>query len=576
MSLKLFWFPVIPFLMVIISGILVADNDVPESHVDIIQDAKPGYIDYLTELKNKKIPLHEQVLGELRKQTGAITNPFPEVHPVHFIFNSEAIIPPQCYTKTEGQFNPCYVCHQDSISGRENKMEDGGLQLAYSFSDVGTSNHWKNLFEDRSSKISTISDEEIDRWIKQDNYSDLANALKKLNFQGWIPDLKDLQHGAKAFDDEGFAKDGSHWVAFNYKPLPSTFWPTNGSTDDVMIRLPEPFREDIGGNYSRDVYKANLAILEARIKGFQSISSLPINEEKVGVDLNVDGELGIIQYITNVSKFVGSAADRFIDSYLYPSGTEFIHTVRYVGVSDSGEITVSTRMKELRYMKKWTDLFKAQYHRGYQLEAFAKEEGRLPNYNLIGDWGLDNGFGWSIQGFIEGHDGKLRTLSYEENLFCMGCHTSIGATIDKTFSLPRKIDGAKGWGYIDLKGMPDAPNIGETKGEIATYLSRVGGGGEFRSNPEMFAKWFNKDGTVNENAVKGAKDVYELITPSIERARELNKAYKVVVQEQDYIYGRDATVIPPENVYHEINNETAPTLPDELFYKWDIRLDWQN
>ena len=141
----------------------------------------------------------------------------------------------------------------------------------------------------------------------------------------------------------------------------------------------------------------------------------------------------------------------------------------------------------------------------------------------------------------------------------MGCHTSIGATIDKTFSFPRKVDGAAGWGYVDLRGMPDAPSVGETDGEILTYLERVGGGGEFRSNPEMFDRWFDADaGRVDRERVANARDVYELITPSRERALELNKAYRVIVADQDYIYGRDATVAPPVNVYDHVDNETAP------------------
>ena len=49
--------------------------------------------------------------------------------------------------------------------------------------------------------------------------------------------IENLQLGAGAFDEQGFALDGSHLVSFNYKPLPSAFWPTNGSTDDVMVRL---------------------------------------------------------------------------------------------------------------------------------------------------------------------------------------------------------------------------------------------------------------------------------------------------------------------------------------------------
>ncbi len=525
--------------------------------------------------KTKKIAIHELVINRLQHQEGVRTNPIPELDWTAPVYNREAVIPPQCYTRTEGKHNPCYVCHQHPKPGRENVMADGGLQLEYSFSDVGMTNHWKNLFEDRSERVAKISDEEIDDWVDTDNYSALAARLKEAKFRGWIPDLRDLQKGAAAFDENGFALDGSHWVAFNYKPLPSTFWPTNGSTDDVMIRLEEKYRTDAEGNYSADVYRANLAITEALLKDRKTITTLPVDERKIGKDLNGDDELGVIERITAVDGFVGAASDAYVDTYVYPAGTEFLHTVRYVGVGDGGQISVSKRMKEVRYMKKSRTLNKKAYKRGYELEGFAKDEGRLPWYPVLGDYGLDNEFGWSVQGFIEGRDGELRTASYEENLFCMGCHASIGATIDKTFSMPRKVEGAAGWGYINLRGMPDAPNMGESEGEIATYLARVGGGGEFRSNPEMFERWFQDDGTVDQAAVKAAKDVYELITPSPERARELNKAYRVIVEDQDFIYGRDATVTPPPNVYAEIDNKTAPTLPPEVFHHWDIRLDWE-
>ena len=123
-----------------------------------------------------------------------------------------------------------------------------------------------------------------------------------------------------------------------------------------------------------------------------------------------------------------------------------------------------------------------------------KEAGNLPSYLDLGQYGLDNGNGWAIHGFIEDRKGRLRSLTYEENFSCMGCHNSVGSTIDKTFSFPRKLDGAAGWGYINLKGMPDAPNKGESTGEIATYLARVGGGSEFRNNDEMTARWFRPDG----------------------------------------------------------------------------------
>src|SRR5690606_2189777 len=126
----------------------------------------------------------------------------------------------------------------------------------------------------------------------------------------------------------------------------------------------------------------------------------------------------------------------------------------------------------------------------------------------------------------------------EENLACMGCHSSLGSTIDNTFSFARKVDGAAGWGYIDLRGMPDAPNRGESRGEIATYLERAGGGSELRNNAEMEERWFT-EGRPDPTKLAAAKDVYDLITPSPRRALELNKAYRVIVEDQDFIYGRD-------------------------------------
>ena len=132
-------------------------------------------------------------------------------------------------------------------------------------------------------------------------------------------------------------------------------------------------------------------------------------------------------------------------------------------------------MKEVRYLRKWRTYDRATLARHYAEERFAKEAGNLPSYHLIGDHGIDNGSGWAVQSFIEGAAGQLRAATYEENLFCMGCHGSIGATIDQTFSFPRKVDGAAGWGYVNFKGMPDAPNLGETRGEILTYLERAGG-----------------------------------------------------------------------------------------------------
>lgn len=491
--------------------------------------------------------------------------------------NPEAIVPPQCYTRTEGRHNPCYVCHQGALTGEphENRMNDGDLQGDYAFSDFALKNRWSNLFVDRTAAVGSTSDEEIRSYVAQDNWTPLLERMAADRaFQGWRPDLRDLARAAAAFDAEGFAKDGSGWVAFNYMPMPSTFWPTNGSTDDVMIRLPPEFRSLIaGGPTVRDVYAANLALLEASIKNMSEIGALPLDEQRVGLDLDGDGVLRVTRRVRRRAHYVGAASHVDVRPFLFPRGTEFLHTVRYVGTNSDGGIVVPPRIKEVRYMTKHTFIPDFALAGLYDDENQEKEEGNPPYYADFRDKGVDNGFGWLLQGYIEAADGSLRPNDYEETLFCMGCHSTIGTTIDHTFAFGRKIDGAGGWGYINLHGMPDAPSRGEADGEILTYLRRVGGGSEFRNNPEMQARWFRPDGTLDEAKVRRAKDVYELIAPSAERALLLNKAYRLIVREQSYRMGRDATMQPPAHVFESIDREVPP-LAEQHRYTWDLRLAW--
>ncbi|MFW6322411.1 MAG: hypothetical protein ACOC02_02155 [Guyparkeria sp.] len=513
--------------------------------------------------------------------------------------NHEALVPPQCYTRTDGRFNPCFTCHQSyKDKDRPNFMDDGRLQSEYDFSDFAMTNRWSNLFKDRSEEVASISDEEILDYIAEDNYSALAGRLESMGWDGFVPDLDDLHLADGAFDEHGFARDGSGWVAFNYKPLPSTFWPTNGSTDDVMLRLPEAFRQasDCRGEsgYSVDAYRANLAILEAAIKDLPEIDSLPVDENAICTDLNGDGERSVVTRIRRPAHYVGDADDVPVETMLYPEGIQFLHTVRYVGVAEDGSITHTPRMKEVRYMKKlafhdreelreiYADEDEGHEHddqrdEGHEDDGHGDEHSHEHDEDVLAGFsdtghGLKNEFGWLVLGFIEDERGELRPQSKEEQLFCMGCHSTVGATLDQTFAFPRKVTGAEGWGYLDLKGMADAPNVGEIDGEILTYLERVGGGSEFRNNPEMQARWFTDEGEVDREKVEAA-DVHTLITPSPERALRLNKAYRVIVDEQSFIHGRDATVVPPKNVYEEVD-DSDPPLAEEYQYDWDIRLDW--
>lgn len=494
--------------------------------------------------------------------------------------NQEAPIPPQCYTRTEGQHNPCYTCHQaydrkgESLP-RANQLDDGGLQGGYLFSDEGMSNHWKNLFTERSQWLSKISDKQIIEYINQDNYSALPAALAESDWQGFSPDLKHYADANAAFLRTGIARDGSGWVAFNYKPFPGTFWPTNGSTDDVVIRLPKAFRE-IDHKEDTSVYFINLSLLEAAIKQLDQIDIPPSNEVALGIDLNGDGALTKnASLLRKREHYIGDAANIAVAAQQFPQGTEFMHSVRYVGVTDDGDVYVPRRMKELRYMKKIMELPPYAIASQYSRERKEKRLDQLPSFIDHVDQGMENGYGWLVQGFIEDYDGNLRPQSHEETFACMGCHSAIGITIDQTFSFARKVTGSKGWKYIDLKGMPDAPNINEPGGEIRNYLERAGGGSEFRENDEMLARWYKDDGSVDDKKVSTA-DVYSLITPSRERALSLNKAYTQIVRQQSYIYGRDANWQAGKNVFEEVDDSTPPLMPRNRFYQWDIRLDWPN
>lgn len=487
------------------------------------------------------------------------------------VYNPEAVIPPQCYTKTESVNNPCYACHQsyEFAEMRPNQMGDGSLQGNYEFSEVGLTNSWKNLFIDRRAMIEEIADDFIQDYVNTDNYQPaLAQQILPAEMQ-----LEQLSFPAQAFDENGFARDGSFWVAYNYKPFPSTFWPTNGSTGDAMIRLSTAFRS-IDGKYSQDVYLANLSLVEMALKELHQLPVNGLNETVIGVDLDLDGELSEAVFsIKRQAHYVGDAVDIELGHMLYPQGTEFLHTVRYIGVNDDGSIYNAPRMKEVRYMRKHLYRSRESLASAYYAEAKDKHFEKLPQTKYLGEQGIVNGFGWTINAFIEDENGSLRAQHEQELAYCNGCHKSVGSTFDQTFSFARKVPGSKGWGYLDLHALNDAPNIGELQGEFLTYMQRVGGGDEFRQNQEMLDKWFKADGTVDVDKVLAAASLYELITPSASRATNLNKAYLSIVREQSYLFGRDATLTEATNVLHHIDAEQPPLMP-EYQYQWDMRLDW--
>ncbi len=493
------------------------------------------------------------------------------------IENREAPIPPQCYTKTKATHNPCWVCH--TTAKFPNVMADWDLQGSYAFSAGGVENHWTNLFADRSAEIAAITDDEILAWIRGDNYELLRASIAALGpdeYPGYRPDLD----FAAGFDAEGFAVDGSGWRAFAYKPFPGAFWPTNGSTDDVMIRLPAIFREQDGAP-SRAIYKLNLAILEASFATSLTVADAdiewtvePIDETLAGVDLDGDGTLE--PSVTTIEglpdHYLGDAATHPVRRGIYPEGTEFLHSVRYV----DPERGLSARMKELRYSKKVKELDDWAILAAYEGEAEEKSEAKLPLFPGSPLVGLRNPFGWQLQGFIEDERGRLRGQTHEEHYFCMGCHSNIGVTADQTFAFARKQPGAAGWRYQSIAGMPDVPQAGHAHGEVAEYLARVGAGDEFRANVEMIERFFDEQAKLDEAAIAAASDdLADMLMPSPARALALAKAYLLIVREQSFARGRDPVLSPVANVHATIEDESSGLLEaGKTYADGTLRLDW--
>ncbi|WP_224361740.1 hypothetical protein [Hyalangium versicolor] len=496
-------------------------------------------------------------------------------------------IPPQCYTKTKDSLgrthNPCFVCHQGSLI--PNYVDDAALQLDFSFPSTARRNPWTNLFVDRRAAIAATSDEEILAWVRQSNYLApdgtplLARTLQQVpadwdldhngRWDGWIPDI------AFSFDALGFdhRPDGSltGWRTFAYYPFPGTFWPTNGSFGDALIRLPEALQQDENGKADLEVYAVNLAILEALVAR-RDVSIPPTAEGRLGVDLDGDGRLGTARQVKftwdppqHTMSWVGRArvlqqqGELHLAAGLFPEGTEFAHTVRYLDVVD-GKPRMAARLKELRYMVKKGWLTYGAHMQAANREAFEAQQtpDKTRSVGVPSEQGLGNGAGWRLQGFIEDARGQLRPQSREEHAFCLGCHSGIGATDDSVFSFGRKLPDSAfqaGWFHASQRGLEGVrePVRADGRGEYAYYLEHNGAGDELRANTEVISRFFTPEGALRPEAADALRaDISTLLLPSPKRALQLDKAYRLIVREQSFTRGRDAILEPAAQVHREV------------------------
>ena len=514
--------------------------------------------------------------------------------------NPIAYIPPQCFVKTElpGKtvVNPCYVCHTRSME--PNYINDWDLQLNYAFPENNLSNPWTNLFEDRTARVAAISDADILSYVRSGNYFGenrsipLADTLRALppewdndgdgKWSGYMPDC--FFH----FNANGYDLDpqGKHtgWRVYMSYPFPTSHWPSVGAPADTLIRLPASFQQNAAGLFDETVYSANLAIVEALISR-RDVQIPATDEQALGVDLDKDGKLGMATSVVydwaplqgrNMS-YAGLAGKEQqegkqpLAAGLFPKGTELLKAMSYLDVADDGAVSMAPRLRELRYMQKTSWQTYSDLEEAALAEMKEKDDFPSRTSQFVGNFegGVFNGWGWRLQGFIEDADGKLRPQTYEETLSCVGCHGGVGASTDSVFSFSRKLDHRHFKGGWYLPSQRSFAGLVEPKIEIQNagvfyeysyYLMYNRAASDLRDNDEAQARFFQPDGTVKLDALNRLHDDVSLVlNPSAERALELNKAYRIIVEDQDFILGRDVQVQPLHHVLHEKVEADQPT-----------------
>lgn len=546
------------------------------------------------------LPAHGVLLtGLLAATTGAAADLTSRI-----LSNETPQIPSQCYTKTQDErgrvVNPCYTCH--TRSQPPNYVNDQDLQRVYDFPAVAEENPWKNLYIDRSATIAQIGDAEILAYIRESNYFDAQGRIIPAQRLSEVPTEWDYNGDGRwegfvpdawfDFDEQGFDRSPeggySGWRAFAYTPFPSTYWPTNGSIGDALIRLPAPFRQRTDGSFDVDVYKTNLAIVEAMI-GARDVPIEPVDEAALGgVDLDKNGLIetaSLVRYDWAPREgrqmwYVGRAlaeqrAGRVhLAARLYPEGTEFLQTLRYVDFDDQAVNHLSERMKEVRYARKiyWVS------YAAHDLQAAedVKEQHDFPDRletirgNL--ESGVSNGQGWLYAGLIEDAEGRLRPQSYEELAHCVGCHGGMGINTDASLSFPRKLGaehfqrGWYHWSQKSLAGLPEPIRGSDGKPEYAFYLKANRAGDEFRENRELLELFFDDQGEpIPEMLDLVERDIGFLLFASKPRALALNKAYRQIVEAQTFTQGRDATITPAgAHVYPWVEDGTPTGVQEPL------------
>ncbi len=430
--------------------------------------------------------------------------------------NPHAHIPAQCFIETGGGTqNACLFCHTDGVAalnlGNNNPQAGlnpniGNLQADYAFGvfdypQVANSsiNPWINTLKPEVLRAAVDAlGFQADTWdmqtyIRQNNWR-AAFAQRPGSVKAWdakvdspfrlFPGLNpdDLPAKADGFvrtprEADGLFNDGqgfiTGWRAVNFMPY-GIFTPLAGSVSGIYIRLPAQFMRDAIGQFSLDTYRENLELVTANIQNRRTDTP---------------------------THYAGAASSVNIVRGQYPLGTEFAHPLHYVDVQADGTNpaispfpgTRAQRVKEVRWMIKLHEWYPDEF-------GMTLKEESAPVYASRTDGWIENGTGWIIGGWIEDAKGDLRPQTPAELTQCVGCHSSnvrqsdigqnpvftsgTGNTIDSTWALPRKLNGAAGWQEMNYLGYQASPNAEatQTPGTLSTKepANRYAKQGEFR------------------------------------------------------------------------------------------------
>lgn len=463
----------------------------------------------IAELKSKGLVAEELSAGNFLK--GIEPKNFSKIAgaPYKPSYNEDPGIPAQCWIETGyGTQNACKYCHTDYLTSIEhgNAYPIAEDQITYSFPSKNLNRIlWQNIIYPQNIEARLKSDgveiptiDDVD-YVRHDNWTAAFQKARGNGNTAWLnakskdknlilfPALNPKHlfpfdpenptgSGTHGYvDSEGFVKSESDeytgWRAINFFPY-AIFTPLTGSVSGIYIRLPENFMKQ-NGQFSADIYKQNLDLLERNIK----------NQLEV------------------YSNYVGDAQGVAVKKGFYPVGTEFAHPLHYVdlladgqtggdidGVVNAGSMdyefpgTRSKRVKEIRYMYKWKDVDLediALEEDEEEVKEEVKVEVEVEEFeNFIGKEGqgwIDNGAGWIIAAFIENRHGELRPQTTEELAQCFGCHSKVGNTVDAIWSFQRKLPGMEGWAEMNY-GHYNSQKPSETK--LQDYLYQQSGMGE--------------------------------------------------------------------------------------------------